>query len=212
MQGIFDADPRPSAYLAVRAKIDDPDLIGFAEAGANGLPMPAIQAMSTVWSAWGDAETLIFQQSEAPDVAFKLGGADSHRHRRPVMGAAVNSRAGAACHRWQTGSTLLASIFRLGALAVIDTVAIWLLYQMFNDGVWQLGLAIGIVTVLLNLIFLAKIFTLCAGFRQVSGSTDCPGCLPDPLQHLHRFYQLRRRPSAHPTPGGATAGKAALSL
>ena len=71
MQGIFDADPRPSAYLSVREKIDDPDLIGFAEAGANGLPMPAIPAMSAVWSAWGDAETLIFQQSEAPDVAFK---------------------------------------------------------------------------------------------------------------------------------------------
>jgi arabinogalactan oligomer/maltooligosaccharide transport system substrate-binding protein len=71
MQAIFDADPRPSAYLAVREKIDDPDLLGFAAAGANGLPMPAIPAMSSVWSAWGDAVTLIFQQSEAPDVAFK---------------------------------------------------------------------------------------------------------------------------------------------
>lgn len=70
MQAIFDADPRPSAYLAVREKIDDPDLIGFAEAGANGLPMPAIPAMSAVWSAWGDAVTLIFQQTEAPDAAF----------------------------------------------------------------------------------------------------------------------------------------------
>jgi len=71
MQAIFDADPRPSAYLAVRDKIDDPDLLGFAAAGANGLPMPSIPAMDSVWSAWGDAETLIFQQSEAPDVAFQ---------------------------------------------------------------------------------------------------------------------------------------------
>ena len=72
------------------------------------------------------------------------------------MGAAVNSRAGGAYAPpvSQTGPTLLAWIFRLGALAVIDAVAIWLLYQMFNDGIWQLGLAIGIVTVLLNLIFL----------------------------------------------------------
>lgn len=70
MQAIFDADPRPSAYLAVREKIDDPDLLGFAEAGANGLPMPSIPAMDSVWSAWGDAVTLVFQQSEAPDVAF----------------------------------------------------------------------------------------------------------------------------------------------
>ncbi|MBX3050408.1 MAG: maltose ABC transporter substrate-binding protein [Caldilineaceae bacterium] len=71
MQSIFDADPRPAAYLAVRDKIDDPDLLGFAAAGTNGLPMPSIPAMNSVWSAWGDAITLIFQQSEAPDVAFK---------------------------------------------------------------------------------------------------------------------------------------------
>lgn len=70
MQAIFDADPRPSAYIAVREKIDDADLLGFADAGANGLPMPAIPAMSAVWSAWGDAVTLIFQQTEAPDAAF----------------------------------------------------------------------------------------------------------------------------------------------
>lgn len=70
MQQIFDADPRPSAYIAVREKIDDPDLLGFAAAGANGLPMPAIPAMNSVWSAWGDAITLVFQQSEAPDAAF----------------------------------------------------------------------------------------------------------------------------------------------
>ena len=68
MQAIFDADPRPSAYL--REKIDDPDLLGFAAAGANGLPMPSIPAMDSVWSAWGDAVTLVFQQSEAPDAAF----------------------------------------------------------------------------------------------------------------------------------------------
>ncbi|RME54710.1 MAG: hypothetical protein D6790_16560, partial [Caldilineae bacterium] len=54
----------------------------------------------------------------------------------------------------QTGPSLLSWIYRLVTLAVIDGAAIWLLYQMFRDGIWQLGLAIGIVTILLNVIFL----------------------------------------------------------
>uniref|UniRef100_A0A7C1JLS4 Maltose ABC transporter substrate-binding protein n=1 Tax=Caldilinea aerophila TaxID=133453 RepID=A0A7C1JLS4_9CHLR len=75
MQAIFDADPRPSAFLPVREKITDPDLAAFAAAGENGLPMPAIPEMSAVWSAWGDAIVLISQQREAPDVAFKNAAA-----------------------------------------------------------------------------------------------------------------------------------------
>jgi arabinogalactan oligomer/maltooligosaccharide transport system substrate-binding protein len=71
MQAIFDADPRPSAFIPVREKITDKDLAAFAAAGANGLPMPAIPEMSAVWSAWGNALTLIGQQREAPDKAFQ---------------------------------------------------------------------------------------------------------------------------------------------
>ncbi|RIK38389.1 MAG: maltose ABC transporter substrate-binding protein [Chloroflexi bacterium] len=71
MQAIFDADPRPSAFLPVRDAIEDEDLAAFAEAGANGLPMPAIPEMSAVWSAWGDALTLIGQQREDPETAFR---------------------------------------------------------------------------------------------------------------------------------------------
>ncbi len=71
MQAIFEADPRPSAFLPVREAMDDPDLQGFAAAGANGLPMPAIPEMSAVWASWGDAITLIFNQAEDPEVAFK---------------------------------------------------------------------------------------------------------------------------------------------
>lgn len=74
------------------------------------------------------------------------------------MGAAVNSRTGGAGAPpvSQTGPTLLSWLFRLVALAIVDGIAIWLLYQMFSDGIWQLGLAIGIVTLLLNLIFLRE--------------------------------------------------------
>jgi len=70
MQAIFDADPRPSAFLPVRDQIEDPELAAFAEAGVEGLPMPAIPEMSAVWSAWGNGLTLIGQQREDPVQAF----------------------------------------------------------------------------------------------------------------------------------------------
>jgi arabinogalactan oligomer / maltooligosaccharide transport system substrate-binding protein len=71
MQAIFEADPRPSAFLSVRDAIEDEDIAAFADAGANGLPMPAIPEMSAVWTALGNAMQLVGQQREAPDVAFK---------------------------------------------------------------------------------------------------------------------------------------------
>jgi maltose-binding protein MalE len=71
MQKLFELDPRASAFLPVREKIDDPDIAAFGEAGKHGMPMPAIPEMSAVWTAWGDAVTLIFQQQLTPDEAFK---------------------------------------------------------------------------------------------------------------------------------------------
>jgi maltose-binding protein MalE len=46
-------------------------LAGFAEAGQNAVPMPAIPEMAAVWTAWGDAETLIIQQQEDAQTAFE---------------------------------------------------------------------------------------------------------------------------------------------
>lgn len=71
MQKIFDANPRASAFLPVRDATKDPDIAAFGDAGKNAMPMPAIPAMSAVWSAWGDAVTIVFQQQKAPDEAFK---------------------------------------------------------------------------------------------------------------------------------------------
>ena len=45
-------------------------------------------------------------------------------------------------------------VFRLGGLALVDAFAIYLVANMFRDGVWQLGLVISIVTVLINAVFL----------------------------------------------------------
>lgn len=71
MQRIFEVDPRPSAFLPVREKIEDPDIAGFAEAGVNGMPMPAIPEMSAVWTAWGDAIELIITGQASAEEAFK---------------------------------------------------------------------------------------------------------------------------------------------
>lgn len=74
MQAIFDADPRPSAYLPVREAIDDPDYAAFGAAGEAAQPMPTIPEMSAVWGAVGDAITLIFNQAEDPIAAFQNAG------------------------------------------------------------------------------------------------------------------------------------------
>lgn len=71
MQGLYDADPRPSAWLPVREATEDEDLASFAEAGAEGLPMPAIPEMASVWTAWGDAEELIISGEVTGEEAFQ---------------------------------------------------------------------------------------------------------------------------------------------
>jgi arabinogalactan oligomer / maltooligosaccharide transport system substrate-binding protein len=70
MQQIYDTDPRPSAFIPVFEAIEDEDIAGFAEAGRNGLAMPAIPEMSAVWSAWTDAIVLVTQGGEEPEPAF----------------------------------------------------------------------------------------------------------------------------------------------
>jgi maltose-binding protein MalE len=69
-QFIFEGDPRPSAWLSIFEATDDEDMKGFAEAGANGQPMPAIPAMGTVWDAWGSAGLLIAQGELTPAEAL----------------------------------------------------------------------------------------------------------------------------------------------
>jgi maltose/maltodextrin transport system substrate-binding protein/arabinogalactan oligomer/maltooligosaccharide transport system substrate-binding protein len=70
MQALFEAGGRPSAFLPVLEATEDADLAAFGEAGAVGLPMPAIPAMSSVWTAWGDAVTLVFNEESEPEEAF----------------------------------------------------------------------------------------------------------------------------------------------
>jgi arabinogalactan oligomer/maltooligosaccharide transport system substrate-binding protein len=71
MQALFDAGDRPSAFNAVRDATDDADLAAFGVAGADGLPMPAIPEMSSVWEAWTNAITLTITQQQDAASAFQ---------------------------------------------------------------------------------------------------------------------------------------------
>lgn len=70
MRTLFEADPRPSAFLAVRENPNDPDMEMFGVAGANAVPMPNIPQMSAVWGPWGDALTLLQQGSATAEEAM----------------------------------------------------------------------------------------------------------------------------------------------
>lgn len=73
MKMFYDADPRPPAYLPTAKAIEDKNIKAFSEAGTNAVPMPAIPQMSAVWTAWGNALTLVAQGSDTPENAMKTG-------------------------------------------------------------------------------------------------------------------------------------------
>jgi maltose-binding protein MalE len=69
---LYEAGNRPPANAAAFAQVsDDPDIKGFGLSGENGLPMPAIPEMGSVWSAWTDAYQLILTGTADPEQAFK---------------------------------------------------------------------------------------------------------------------------------------------
>lgn len=70
MQAIFDADPRPSAWVSIFEATEDDDMRGFAEAGADGQAMPAIPEMGAVWDAWNNAGLLMAQGELTPEEAL----------------------------------------------------------------------------------------------------------------------------------------------
>ena len=65
---IYEAGNRPPAYMPARAAMDE---IGnsFAEVIGLGHPMPAIPAMNSVWSSWGDAMKTVMLGSATPEEA-----------------------------------------------------------------------------------------------------------------------------------------------
>lgn len=55
-------------------------------------------------------------------------------------------------------TSIASLLLRIGALVIIDAITIWLVYQMFSDGIWQLAAMLGLVTLWVNVVFLSGRF------------------------------------------------------
>jgi arabinogalactan oligomer / maltooligosaccharide transport system permease protein len=55
-------------------------------------------------------------------------------------------------------TSIASLLFRIVALAIIDAITIWLVYQMLGDGYWPLAAVIGFVTLWVNVVFLSGRF------------------------------------------------------
>lgn len=71
MRLLYESGNRPSAFKAVLAETNDPDLKAMGEAGANAIPMPNIPEMGSVWSAADNGITLAVSGQQTPEDAMK---------------------------------------------------------------------------------------------------------------------------------------------
>lgn len=69
---MFEANSRPPALIsaAEQATQDSPVFAAFSKAAENGVPLPAVPAMSSVFTAMGDAYTLIMSGNAPPPRAL----------------------------------------------------------------------------------------------------------------------------------------------
>jgi maltose-binding protein MalE len=64
---LFEAGGRPPALTSAYEQVaDDPDIAGFGEAAGNGIPLPAIPEMSSVWLSLGLAEVNTLRGGDGP--------------------------------------------------------------------------------------------------------------------------------------------------
>ncbi len=71
-EAFFAADPRGPSHKGVLAGLadSDPNLAGFAASGADGIGIPNIPEMGSVWTPWTDAYQIILQGGDA-EAAFR---------------------------------------------------------------------------------------------------------------------------------------------
>lgn len=70
MQGLYEVEQRPYAYLPLMEMVDDDALAGIAHAALNGYTTPSIPAMGAVWEAWQNAILLVEQGADTPESAL----------------------------------------------------------------------------------------------------------------------------------------------
>ncbi len=79
MQALYDADPRGTAWKAVQDGLTDaPEMQTFAASGANGIPMPNIPQMGSVWGPLGD-NILLVRNGELPAADAMAAAAEAVR-------------------------------------------------------------------------------------------------------------------------------------
>lgn len=76
---LYEKGNRTPALLSAMEQVEDPYLAALGEAGAVGLPMPAIPEMSAVWTAWGDSVTLAMQDTAKSPAELFTVAADTIR-------------------------------------------------------------------------------------------------------------------------------------
>lgn len=65
MLDLYETGSRPPVYIpAAEVAADNPDVAGVLESAADGIPMPSIPEMGSVWEAWSDALELILTQKQ----------------------------------------------------------------------------------------------------------------------------------------------------
>jgi arabinogalactan oligomer/maltooligosaccharide transport system substrate-binding protein len=68
---LYEAGGRaPALKSAFDSISSDPIVAGFGEVGTNGVPMPSIPAMDTVWSDWGATEVALINQKGDPSTLW----------------------------------------------------------------------------------------------------------------------------------------------
>ena len=79
MQELYDADPRGTAWAGVQSALaDDPQAQTFAASAGNGIPMPNIPQMGSVWGPLGD-NLLLVRNGEAPGADAMTTAAEAVR-------------------------------------------------------------------------------------------------------------------------------------
>jgi maltose-binding protein MalE len=89
MQAIFDQGGRPSAFNDVDTS-SNAAIAGFAAAGANAIPMPAIPEMNAVWAS-SDAALTLISQGEDPVESMNNAVAQIGDAIKVQQSGAVNS-------------------------------------------------------------------------------------------------------------------------